>query len=417
VTGVAIIGGGISGLTLALALHQRDIPCRVFEAAPELRELGVGISLLPHGTKVMSELGLLPQLRSLAVEFKESCFFNRHGQLIYRDPAASEWPQFLIHRADLHSTLADAVTERLGAESLVLGHTCVNVIQDAEGVTAQFVSTSTSEPIAGHGADAVIACDGIHSRVRRQFYPGEGEPVFSGTTMWRGVTRHSPILSGGAHIRVGTVNPGKMVIYPIRDDVDGHGSQLVNWVAEVEDATYKPAHWNRPGLIEDFLPRFADWRFDWLDVPALIRDADVIYEFPMSDRDPVDRWAFGRVALVGDAAHPMIPRGSNGAMQAIVDARTLADCLAAHRGVDAALRAYEEERLPRVNAVVLTNRSTPPDYLIKAVEERTGYQPFERLDDVISKGELHELLERYKQVAGYSREALAGSAHTHTTER
>jgi 5-methylphenazine-1-carboxylate 1-monooxygenase len=406
---VAIVGGGIGGLTLALSLHQRGVPCRIFESATELRELGVGISLLPHGAKVMAELGVLDELRGLAVEFRESCFFNRHGQLIFRDPAAPEFPQLLIHRADLHSTLVRAVQQRLGAGAIALGHTCIGVIQDEGSATAQFVSTETQEPIDGYRADVVIGYDGIHSRVREQFYPGEGEPVFSGTTMWRGVTRHAPILSGGSHVRVGTVDPGKMVIYPIRNDVDEHGNQLMNWVAEVRDDTYKPADWTRAGRLEDFLPRFADWKFDWLDVPAMMRNAELIFEFPMSDRDPVDRWVFGRVALAGDAAHPMIPRGSNGAMQALLDARTLADCLAVNEDPQAALRAYEDDRLPRVNKVVLTNRSTPPDYLIQAFEERTNFQPFERLEDVMPEAELAELLENYKKIAGYSREALSRS--------
>jgi 2-polyprenyl-6-methoxyphenol hydroxylase-like FAD-dependent oxidoreductase len=404
---VMIVGGGIAGLTLALGLHQRGVSCRVYEAAPEFRELGVGISLLPHGTKEIAALGLLPEIRAKAVEFRESCFFNRAGQLLYRDPAASEWPQFLVHRADLHGTLADAVLDRLGADRVALGHTCTSVEQDAGGVVAHFEATIGGAALGSRRADVVIACDGIHSRIRKQFYPGEGEPVFSGTTMWRGVTKHAPILSGGSHIRVGTVDPGKMVIYPIRDDVDGEGRQLVNWVAEVYSDRYKPAVWTSAGRVEDFIGPFADWRFDWLDVPELFAGAEQIYEYPMSDRDPVARWVFDRVALLGDAAHPMIPRGSNGAMQAIVDTRVLADALAREATPQAALRCYEDERLERVNRVVLTNRTTPPDHLIEEVERRTGFQPFDRLEDVISQEELQALLEGYKQVAGYSRQALA----------
>jgi 2-polyprenyl-6-methoxyphenol hydroxylase-like FAD-dependent oxidoreductase len=355
----------------------------------------------------MHELGVLSRLQKLAVEFKDSSFFNRHGQLIYRDEARPGWPQLLIHRADLHSTLAEAVRERMGHDVISLGHTCVGVVQDDESATAEFVDTDTNEPIPGYRADVVIGCDGIHSRIREQFYPGEGEPVFSGTTMWRGVTRHRPILSGGTHARVGTVDPGKMVIYPIRNDVDEQGNQLMNWVAEVCDETYRPADWSRPGRLEDCLPRFADWKFEWLDVPQMMRDAELILEFPMSDRDPVHQWTFGRVTLAGDAAHPMIPRGSNGAMQAMLDAKALANALATGEGGVAALKAYEDERREKANKVVLTNRSTPPDYLIMAVEERTNYEPFERLEDVISEAELTELLESYKRIAGYDQAALS----------
>jgi 2-polyprenyl-6-methoxyphenol hydroxylase-like FAD-dependent oxidoreductase len=200
-----------------------------------------------------------------------------------------------------------------------------------------------------------------------------------------------------------------MVIYPIRNNVDRDGNQLVNWVAELHDAAYKPVDWNKPGRLEDFLPTFADWHFDWLDIPRLLQSADAIYEFPLADRDPVERWVFDRVALLGDAAHPMSPRGSNGAMQAILDTKVLADALVGEPTVEAALRAYEQERLPRVNALVLTNRVTPPDHLIEEVERRTGNQPFERIEDVISVREIRALLDRYKQLAGYDRAALAAT--------
>ncbi|MDW5595033.1 flavin-dependent oxidoreductase [Conexibacter stalactiti] len=405
-----IVGGGIAGLTLALCLHERGVRCQVYESAPELRPLGVGISLLPHGTQVLAGLGLLGEVQRRAVAFRESCFFNRFGQLIHRDPAPEDWRQFLIHRGDLHELLVDAVRQRLGAEALVLGHTCTGVEQDADGATAQFADTVSGAALPERRADAVIGCDGIHSRVRRAFYPDEGEPVFSGVNMWRGVTRRQPFLSGGSHCRVGTVDPGKMVVYPIRDDVDEAGNQLVNWVAEIRDPHRGEVDWSAPGRIADFIEPFASWRFEWLDVAQLIEDADVVYEYPMSDRDPVDRWAFERVALAGDAAHPMIPRGSNGAMQAIVDARVLADALAGGTPITDALRAYEDERLERVNAIVLRNRTQPPDFLIEEVARLTGDRPFERLEDVIGADEMQELLDGYKRVAGYSGAALDAAA-------
>jgi 2-polyprenyl-6-methoxyphenol hydroxylase-like FAD-dependent oxidoreductase len=397
---VVIVGGGISGLTAALALHARGVGARVYESTVELREVGVGISLLPHGARELDALGVLDPIRERAVPFRESCFFNSFGQLIYRDPADPDVPQFLVHRADLHDALLAAVRERLGADAIVLGHTCVGVDQDGSGATARFVGTRDGAAVEGARGDAVLACDGIHSAIRKQLYADEGEPVFSGVNMWRGVTRHPAILSGGSHTRIGKVDTGKLVVYPIRDAIDEEGNQLTNWVAEVRDAQGAPVDWNRRGRLEDFLPVYADWRFDWLDVPELYRRAEVIYEFPMSDRDPVDRWAFGRVALVGDAAHPMIPRGSNGAMQAIVDARVVAEELAGAESPEAGLRAYEDVRLERVNTIVLTNRTTPPDHLIETVEARTGPRPFERIEDVISEDEIRELLGRYKTLTG-----------------
>jgi 2-polyprenyl-6-methoxyphenol hydroxylase-like FAD-dependent oxidoreductase len=399
---VVIVGGGISGLTTALELEARGIRARIYESVQELREVGVGISLLPHGARELDALGLLDEIRSRAVPYREACFFNSFGQLIHRDPADPQFPQFLVHRADLHGVLAGAVRERLGDDAIVLGHTCTGVDLDGDGATARFAGGASAR------ADAVLACDGIHSAIRKQLYPDEGEPVFSGVNMWRGVTPHRPILSGGSHTRIGKVDTGKIVVYPIRDDIDAGGHQLMNWVVEIRDARGVPVDWNRRGRLEDFVDTFAEWRFDWLDVPDMLARADVVYEFPMSDRDPVTAWAFGRTALIGDAAHPMIPRGSNGAMQAIVDARVVADALASEPTVEAALRAYEDARLETVNRIVLTNRTTPPDFLIETVERRTGPRPFDRLEDVIDEEEIREILDGYKALTGSSREALRG---------
>ena len=377
--GVAIVGGGIGGLTLALCLHEHGIQCRVFEAAPELKPLGAGISLLPHGTRELSRLGLLPALEHRAVRFRESCFFTGFGQLIYRDPALPGLPQFLIHRGDLHDVLLNAVRERLGAECLLLGHKCVGTQQDADRALAHFEDTRTGDSLESVSAEAVVACDGIHSAIRKQFYPDEGDMVFSGINMWRGLSKHAPFLSGGSHTRIGSLSTGKLVVYPVRDNVDNEGRQLVNWLAEVRQDTREPADWSKPGRLQDFLPYYEDWHFDWLDVPELLRSADTILEYPMVDRDPLPRWSFGRVTLLGDAAHPMVPRGSNGAMQAILDARTLAKMLASQPDAALALRAYEDARLEVVNSIGLTNRSTPTDFLIETVHQRSGCSPFGQL--------------------------------------
>jgi 2-polyprenyl-6-methoxyphenol hydroxylase-like FAD-dependent oxidoreductase len=397
---VVIVGGGIAGLTAALCLEQRGIRTRVYESAPELRPVGVGISLLPNGARELEALGLLDQIAERAIPFRESCFFTSQGQFIHRDPAPPGARQYLVHRADLHAVLLGAVHERLGEDAVKLGHACVGFEQDGDGVTVHFTDTRGGHALDSQRAGVALACDGIHSVLRAQLYPGEGEPVFSGINMWRGVTPHPAVLSGGSHARVGVIDTGKMVIYPIRDAIDDAGNQLMNWVAEVRDPSGKPVDWNRGGRLEDFLPAFADWHFDWIDVPDLLRRAQVIYEFPMVDRDPVERWAFGRVALLGDAAHPMVPRGSNGAMQAIIDARAVADALKAGSDPEAALRAYEDARLETANAIVMRNRTTPPDTLIETVQRRTGNQPFDRLEDVISQEEIRSLLDGYKTLTG-----------------
>jgi len=399
---IAVIGGGIAGLSFALALHQRGLACRVYEAAPEVKELGVGITLLPHGMREFIALGLEERLRAVAIENQESVFFNRYGQFIYREPrgkyAGYPFPELGIHRGKLHRILYETAVERLGAESIVTDHKCVKVDQDFRGITAYFENGKSLK------ADIAIACDGINSTVRRQFYPDE-KVAFAGINTWRGVTQRKPILGGRTYMRVGSIETGKIVIYPIVDDVDGRGNQLVNWMAEIRQPNVTMNDWNRKGDLKDFHRLYADWRFDWLDVAQMIADAEMILEYPMVDKDPVGRWTFGRVSFMGDAAHPMYPRGSNGSAQALIDGRTLADLLTRMDPVSA-LNEYEKARLEPTAKVVRTNREFPPDFINIKVDQLTGGKPFRHIDDVISQDELRRISEEYKQVAGFSLGAL-----------
>jgi 5-methylphenazine-1-carboxylate 1-monooxygenase len=376
----------------------------VFESAPEVKALGVGINVLPHATRVLAELGLQDELARVAVETQEAAFFNRFGQLIYREPlgrrAGYPWPQFSIHRGELQNVLLGAVRRRIGADRLHLGRHCLSFEQSEENVTLKFTD---GEKLAGKAA---IGCDGIHSVIRRQLYPDEGEPRYSGVNMWRGVTRWKPVLSGATMTRAGWLKTGKLVHYPIRNGVDAQGRQLVNWLWEIETPAYRRWDWNRPASVDDFIKDAESWRFDWLDVPAFFRAADTVLEYPMVDKDPLPAWSFGRVTLLGDAAHPMVPRGSNGAGQAILDARCLAVCLERQQEVEQALKAYEFERLAPTAAVVLENRRNPPDAILREIYTRTGDRPFDRIESVISHEELAALSERYKRIAGYDRQSL-----------
>ncbi len=397
---VAIVGGGIGGLTLALYLQRNGIACRVYEAAPVMKLLGVGINMLPHAFRRLAELGLGEALAARGVEPREFTFYNRHGQFIYSEPcgrhAGYDWPHFSIHRGDLHEVLFDAARERLGAEAVKLDHRLASFEQDAAGVDLHFVASDGTAATAR--ADILIACDGIHSAVRRQLYPDEGPPVFQGIQMWRGVTYAQPFLGGASIMRCGSLPYGKCIVYPIRNLPDGR--QLINWVAEIRKGALTHTDWSRAGNLADFIDYYEARRFPWLDIGALMRDAESILEYPMVDRDPLARWTFERVTLLGDAAHPMYPRGGNGAAQAIIDAECLSTALSQGGHPADALLAYERERLAATTQIVLANRTQPPDFIVEAVEAATNGEPFTRLEDVLPQEQIREISQRYQRVAG-----------------
>ena len=405
---VLIIGGGIGGLTLALSLHQAGIACRVFEAAPDFQPLGVGINLLPHAMRELTELGLQERLARVAVETREQLYYNRFGQMIFGEPrgrfAGYEWPQLSIHRADLHEVLLQTVVERLGPDAFHAGQKCISFDESKNQITAKFENGTEAR------GNCVIGCDGIHSAVRKLLFPDEGPPGYQGINMWRGVTRAKPYLTGASMIIAGWLEVGKFVAYPIREPTGADGLQLVNWVAEIQSPRNVMQDWSLPGRLEDFYPVFADRRYAWLDCAALIRAAEHFFEYPMVDRDPLPYWTRGRVTLLGDAAHPMYPRGSNGAGQAILDARTLTGCLARNGKTEKALQEYEQSRLKATSDLVLLNRADPPDTMLREVHRRTGDKPFARIEDVIDREELVALSENYKRVAGFERDSLARRA-------
>jgi 2-polyprenyl-6-methoxyphenol hydroxylase-like FAD-dependent oxidoreductase len=410
---VIIIGAGIGGLTFALSLHQAGISCRIYEAVPELKPLGVGINVLPHAARELDELGLLPALDKVGVRTAESIFFTEHGQFVFREPGGMDagyaWPQYSIHRGELQNVLLAAVIDRLGPDSVLCGHRCTGVTQNEKGVIARFEGLD-GQPLPTVRAQIAVGCDGIHSVLRRQLYPNEGPPRYSGVNMWRGTTKWKPFLSGASMVRAGWLAVGKMVIYPIRNNVDAEGNQLINWVAEINAPKPALRDWSRAGRLEDFMPAFENWHFDWLDVPALIRASDSILEYPMVDQDPLPTWTDGRITLLGDAAHPMVPRGSNGAGQAIIDARFLAGELKRQGVGPAALATYDTERVRATTQVVLTNRSHPPDTILREVFERSGGKRFGKVEDVVPVAELQAISDRYKQVAGFAPEALKARA-------
>jgi 5-methylphenazine-1-carboxylate 1-monooxygenase len=404
-----IVGGGIGGFAAALSLAEQGIEVEVFEQATEVRELGVGINLLPHAVKELAELGLFEQLDACGVRTKELIYCNRFGQRIWTEPrgldAGYPWPQFSIHRGRLQGLLHRAARERLGAERIRLGYRLVSFEQDAAGVTARFAAPAGATLPPRHG-DLLIGADGIHSAVRAQLHPGEGPPKWNGHMLWRGAVETEPFLTGASMVIAGDLKE-KVVLYPIARDAAERGRSLTNWVvwAKLGDGSTPPPRredWSRPGRLEEVLPHLAHWRFDgWVDAPDLVRKTPVFYEYPMCDRDPLGHWGLGRVTLLGDAAHPMYPVGSNGAAQAILDGRALARVLGG-RDAPTALRAYEAERLAATSPIVLSNRQMGPERMIDLVAARAP-DGFQRLEDVVSPGELEAIAGQYRKVAGFER--------------
>ncbi len=408
---VLIAGGGIGGLTLALSLHQIGIPCRVFESVPALKPLGVGINVLPHAVRELMELGLHDALDAAGVRTRELAYFSKHGKPIWSEPrgieAGYKWPQFSIHRGTLQQILLDTAIERLGADNVLTSHHIIDWTETEDGIRADFIDRATGKPAGSYDGTLLIAADGIHSAIRQKLYPQEGAPIWNGRILWRGVTRSKPFLSGRTMIMAGH-EILKFVCYPISRVPDADGHYDVNWIAERHmPPTYqwRREDYNRTAKLVEFLPWFENWRFDWLDVPGLIRNCAHAYEYPLVDRDPVGRWTFGRVTLMGDAAHPMYPIGSNGASQAILDARVLTREILTQGEVPAALEAYESERRPATTDLVMLNRKNGPEQVMQIVEERAP-DGFGVVTEVLSQQELEDIAANYKRVAGFQVEGL-----------
>lgn len=415
-TPVVIAGGGIGGLTLALTLHQIGVPFVVVESVPEMKPLGVGINIQPNAVRELFDLGITTEdLDSVGVPAREWALVSQQGQEIYAEPRGLEagyhWPQYAAHRGALQMLLYNTLIARAGADVLRLGTRVTGYRRHETGVTALLRDAQGRETT--QDAPLLIGADGIHSAVRAAMHPRQPPIHWGGAIMWRGTTWAKPLRSGSCFLGLGT-HRQRMVIYPISAPDPASGLCLTNWIAEItvdDPGAREATGWFRPVPPAAVVPHFADWRYDWLDVPAMISGADIAYENPMIDRDPVPTWVDGPVALMGDAAHAMYPTGSNGASQAIMDARTLGAQILTHGLTEAALAAYDAQLCGPVSALILRNRGAGPFGLLTLVNDRCG-GVFEDIDKVVAPEERAAFMASYKSAAGFAIETLNAAPPT-----
>ena len=399
---ILIAGGGIAGLTLGLTLHEIGVPFHIYEATAEIKPLGVGINLQPNAVRELIDLGLESELDAIGVKTRQYGFYSKLGKTIWEEPrgrwAGYAWPQYSVHRGRLQVMLYEALVARAGPDCISTGQRATGFENRNDRAVLHFENGNRVE------GDLIVAADGIHSALRAQMAPDEGAPIWNGRILWRATTEADAFFGGGAMVMIGHDHL-RLVAYPITNPDPQTGRAVINWIAEKSfdpSADWKREDWNRAADINDFLPDFTDWTFDWIDVPALIRGADVVYEYPMVDRDPLTRWTHDRVTLMGDAAHPTYPIGSNGASQAIIDARVIGARLLEHGLNSRALQAYEDHIRPIATGVGLANRSSGgPDAVLQQVEDLCGGD-FNEINDVIPVVELAAHAEKYKSIAGFS---------------
>jgi len=407
---ILIAGGGIGGLSLALTLQQIGVPCLVLEAVANLKPLGVGINLQPNAVRELYELGLGPdRLDTIGLQAREWALVGLNGKDVYSEPrglfAGYRWPQYAVHRGRLQMLLYRTALERIGAGAVLPGHRVAGYRNEADGVAVLVrAPNGTKTEIR---AQLLIGADGLHSAVRAQMHPRQPPIQWGGAIMWRGTTPGVPIRSGASFVGLGT-HRHRVVFYPISPPDPATGLATINWIAEItvdNSCGLRGGDWNEKVAIDSFIHHFEGWRYDWLDVPAMLRGADEVFEYPMIDRDPVSTWVDGRVALLGDAAHVMYPTGSNGASQAIVDARVLGAAMIEHGVTSQALRAYDRKLCAEISGVILRNRGAGPFGLLNLLDERCG-GVFDDIDDVIPAKEREEFMSRYRSAAGFAREML-----------
>lgn len=408
---VIIAGGGIGGLVAALSLHKVGIDVTVYEATAHIKPMGVGINILPHAARELIELGLEDEIDAFAIRTSAMNYYTSEGQLVISQPcglhAGYNWPQWSLHRGDLHMMLLRVFKERAGADRVITDAALAGFEQDEQQVHAVFNRAKAGDAIEV-SADVLIGADGLHSAARRKLYPNEGAPLYCGMVLYRAAVKAPAYLDGKTMIIVGDKRL-RLVSYPISASLqrDGHGQGLINWIGVLPAPQEKAPgeDWDNRALEDRLTPLYKDWVFDWIDVPEILGASETIFEFPVYDRNPLEQWTFGRVTLLGDAAHPLIPVSSSGAVQAILDGRALAYSLAQHNDPRDGLRAYEQDRLPTANATVTSSRQNGPDEVLEIVHRRCP--PGTRdIHAVVPLDELQAVIDDFKERTGFGVETL-----------
>ena len=407
---VIIAGAGIGGLSAALSLNKIGVDVKIYESVAEIRPLGVGINVLPHASRELIALGLQAELDTFAIRTRSMQYFTRRGKLVLSVPcgeyAGYNWPQYSLHRGEFQMMLLDVFKQRAGEDSVRTGHQLVDFQQDEDSVTAHFINPATGESSLSETADVLIGADGLHSAARKKLYPNEGKPVFAGMVCMRGSVLSGFYLDGESMIVCGDKRL-RLVSYPISRQAHEQGKSHINWIAAIPLQTDSPLEedWNKLADPEELINLYKDWQFDWLNVPGLISKTEKVFEFPVYDRDPLKQWTFDRVSLIGDAAHPLIPVSSSGAVHAIIDGRALAYALGTNSDVITGLRAYEDDRLKKANQVVLASRENGPDEVLEIVKEECP-EDAEDIFQHVKKARLEKVIEDFKERSGFAVEAL-----------
>ena len=400
-------------MTAALSLEKAGIEVTVFESIKALEPLGVGINILPHAARELIALGLQDDLDRIAIRTRSMNYYTRRGKLVISVPcgkfAGYLWPQYSLHRGELQMLLLETFKQRAGPDRVLTGHQLAGFKQDRNSITAGFIDPSSKQPLADVTGDLLIGADGLHSATRRSLYPAEGVAVYAGMVCFRGAVKASPYLDGESMVICGD-NRLRLVSYPISGVLQRNGGSHINWIAAVPFDTDKRQEedWGKLTEPDNLVELYRDWRFDWLDVPGIISATEQIFEFPIYDRDPLQQWTFDRVTLLGDAAHPLIPVSSSGAVHAIIDGRALAYALARQRDPVAGLRAFEADRLPKANRVVLASRENGPDEVLEIVRNECP-DDAENIHDHVSEARLQSVIDDFKERSGFAVNILNNS--------